>query len=120
MSAISVNQRAQALLESLVGEASALRLQVSRSAGALVVDAGIGCTGSLEAGRRIAEICMGGLGSVMLSPAARDTSCAIEIGVPTAHPVLACLGSQYACWRLQAETFVPWRSRPGPVLARYV
>src|SRR5260370_42553777 len=99
MSAISVNQRAQALLESLVAEASVLRLQVSPSAGALVVDAGIGCTGSLEAGRRIAEICMGGLGSVLLSPAARDTSCAIEIGVPAADPLLACIGRQYAASR---------------------
>ena len=87
MSAISLNRRAQPLLENLLAEASVLRLQVSRCAGALVVDAGIGCTGSLEAGRRIAEICMGGLGSVMFSPAARDTSCAIEIGVHAVHRI---------------------------------
>jgi methenyltetrahydromethanopterin cyclohydrolase len=117
MSAGSLNRRAQPLLESLVAQASVLRLQVSRSAGALIADAGIECRGSLEAGRRIAEICMGGLGSVMLSPAARDTSCAIEISVQAADPVLACLGSQYAGWRLQEGKFFAMASGPGRVRA---
>jgi len=117
MSVISLNRRAQPLLESLVAEASVLRLRVSRSAGALIVDAGIECRGSLEAGRRIAEICMGGLGSVTLSPAAHDTSCAIEIGVHAADPVLACLGSQYAGWRLQEGKFFAMASGPGRVRA---
>jgi len=117
MSEISLNRRAQPLLESLVAEASVLHLQVSHSAGALVLDAGIGCTGSLEAGRRIAEICLGGLGSVTLSPGTRDASSAIEVGVHAADPVLACLGSQYAGWRLQEGKFFAMASGPGRVRA---
>jgi methenyltetrahydromethanopterin cyclohydrolase len=109
----SVNQRAYPLVEALVSDALGLRLEVSRSAyGALIVDAGIACRGSFEAGRRIAEICLGGLGSVELGSAS-DASPSIEIGVHASDPVLACLGSQYAGWRLQEGKFFAMASGPG-------
>lgn len=110
----SVNERAYPLVEALVADASSLRLQISRSAhGVLIVDAGIACLGSFEAGRRIAEICLGGLGSVTLSPAAPDASPSTQIGVHASVPVLACLGSQYAGWRLQEGKFFAMASGPG-------
>jgi methenyltetrahydromethanopterin cyclohydrolase len=110
----SVNRKAQPLLDALVADALALRLRTSRSAaGALIVDAGIACLGSLEAGRRIAEICLGGLGSVTLAPAPDGGSSAIEVGVHAGDPVLACLASQYAGWRLQEGKFFAMASGPG-------
>ena len=46
-----------------MADAAALRLGVSRGpGGATIVDAGIALAGGIEAGRRIAELCMGGLG----------------------------------------------------------
>lgn len=114
----SVNQRASALVETLVADASALRLHVSGSTGgALIVDAGIAARGCLEAGRRIAEICLGGLGSVTLTPAAPDAPSPIAVGVHASDPVLACLGSQYAGWRLQEGKFFAMASGPGRVRA---
>jgi methenyltetrahydromethanopterin cyclohydrolase len=112
----SVNRRAYPLLEALVADATALRLETSRSAaGALIVDAGIACAGSFEAGRRIAEICLGGLGSVTLGPAtdSASASASAQIGVHTSNPVLACLASQYAGWRLQEGNFFAMASGPG-------
>jgi methenyltetrahydromethanopterin cyclohydrolase len=110
----SVNRRAYPLLEALVADATALRLEISRSAaGALMVDAGIACAGSFEAGRRIAEICLGGLGSVTLGPAADNASASAQIGMHTSNPVLACLASQYAGWRLQEGEFFAMASGPG-------
>ena len=109
----SVNRRAYPLLEALVADATTLRLETSRSADALIVDAGISCAGSFEAGRRIAEICLGGLGSVTLGPAADNASASTQIGVHTSHPVLACLASQYAGWRLQEGKFFAMASGPG-------
>jgi len=110
----SVNRRAYPLLEALVADATALRLETSRStAGALIVDAGIACACSFEAGRRIAEICLGGLCSVSLGPATEGASASAQIGVHTSNPVLACLASQYAGWRLQEGKFFAMASGPG-------
>ena len=110
----SVNRGARPLLDALVADASALRLKVSRSgAGALIVDAGIAAPGGLEAGRRIAEICLGGLGQVTLTPAAGDAPTATLIGVHATNPVLACLGSQYAGWQLKEGKFFAMASGPG-------
>jgi methenyltetrahydromethanopterin cyclohydrolase len=110
----SINERAYPLLEALVADAPSLRLGVSNSAsGALIVDAGVACRGSFEAGRRIAEICLGGLGSVTLGPSAPDAPSSTLIGVHTSDPVLACLGSQYAGWQLQEGKFFAMASGPG-------
>ena len=59
----SVNNLTNPLVAKLIANAKELRLGVSKSAnGATIVDAGIKHAGGLEAGRLIAEICMGGLG----------------------------------------------------------
>jgi methenyltetrahydromethanopterin cyclohydrolase len=83
-----------------------------------MVDAGIGARGGLEAGRRIAEICMGGLGSVCLVPGGRGS----QLHVHSADPVLACLASQYAGWSLShgegAGAYRALASGPGRALAR--
>ncbi|HSG93551.1 MAG TPA: methenyltetrahydromethanopterin cyclohydrolase, partial [Methylotenera sp.] len=65
----SVNQLAAPLLNQLLEQANALELGVSKhESGCTIVDAGIQHDGSTEAGRLIAEICMGGLGHVSLQP----------------------------------------------------
>src|SRR5438876_763187 len=66
------------------------------------VDAGIRAPGGLEAGRRIAEICMGGLGQVQLT--ASRGQWPITLSVTANDPVLACLASQYAGWSLSSGT----------------
>ena len=63
----SINKLTQPLVEHLVENADALRVVVSKlENGCRIIDAGINCPGGLEAGRIIAEICMGGLGTVKL------------------------------------------------------
>ncbi len=95
----SVNARAAALVSALVEDAAALRIGVDRTSdGSVIVDAGILWRGGLEAGRRVAEICLGGLGSVRFRHA--DAGWPLGVAVHTANPVLACLGSQYAGWSL--------------------
>src|SRR5258708_2909338 len=99
---LSINRRVRPLVDALAAHAAALRIGITRSAaGALIIDAGIASPGGLEAGRRVAEICLGGLGVVTLGPGP-ETS-AIAVSVHTSAPVVACLGSQYAGWSLQEE-----------------
>jgi len=64
---ISVNQLAQPLVVALLNDAATLNLGISKhNSGAIIVDAGIDVAGGLEAGRRIAEICMGAWGRLLL------------------------------------------------------
>lgn len=118
----SVNGATGALVQGLIDQADALRLAVHRHAGCTVVDAGIDVPGGLEAGRRIAEICMGGLGVVGLTHAPNFRDWPLSVQVHSSDPVLACLGSQYAGWSLSAGegkgAFHALGSGPGRSLAR--
>ena len=94
-----MNRAAAPLVASLLEQRDSLRLQVRRhDSGATLVDAGIGATGGLEAGRRIAEICMGGMGQVSVTTT--QSRWPVQVSVGASDPVLACLASQYAGWSL--------------------
>lgn len=118
----SINGRVKPQVDALVDAADDLRLKVLRHGGARVVDAGIDCRGGLEAGRRIAEICMGGLGHVSIQAAGEMEHWPWQLHVHSSHPVLACLGSQYAGWSLShgegKGAFQALGSGPGRALAR--
>ncbi|MEE9332320.1 MAG: methenyltetrahydromethanopterin cyclohydrolase [Methylophilaceae bacterium] len=119
MSGISVNRRTIPLVEDLLVNASALRLGVSEHpSGAMIVDAGIKMAGGLEAGRRIAEICMGGLGRVALQNDSTFKNWPLSVKVHAMSPVLACLGSQYAGWALSHEKFFSLGSGPARAVAQ--
>ncbi len=97
----SVSTLAAPLVDDLVSQAQALRLGVQRHpSGAQIIDGGIDHIGSLEAGRRIAEICMAGLGQATLHMSARLSRWPATLSVSSDNPVLACLASQYAGWKL--------------------
>jgi methenyltetrahydromethanopterin cyclohydrolase len=120
---VSVNALAAPRVAALVAAAPQLRLGVTLSEqGATIVDAGIAARGGLEAGRRIAEICMGGLGLVALAPGDAALSGLPEVHAHSADPVIACLASQYAGWSLShgegKGAFQALASGPGRAIAR--
>jgi methenyltetrahydromethanopterin cyclohydrolase len=122
-STVSVNARAAGLVESMVAEAAALRVNVSRgSLGERLIDAGSRCRGGVAAGIRIAEICMGGLGHAALVPDASMPDWPFTLSVRSSDPVIACLGSQYAGWNLahneEGVSFYALGSGPARALAR--
>lgn len=97
----SVNAHAAQLVEDLVTNADALRVGVSElENGTRIIDAGISVRGGLEVGRRIGEICLGGLGTVKLRASTNFENWSWHVDVHTSHPVIACLASQYAGWSL--------------------
>lgn len=118
----SVNEAAAPMMQSLIDDADRLRLIVHElDSGPVIVDAGIEAQGGLEAGRRIAEICMGGLGQVSVQVSQTFPRWPLHVTVHTANPVLACLGSQYAGWSLSGEAsdkrFQAMGSGPARALA---
>jgi len=121
--AISVNARAAGLVEHLLADADALKIGVARGElGETCVDAGSGHPGSIEAGLRIAAICMGGLGHVDLVPSMLTPRWPWTLVARSANPVIACLASQYAGWKLAhgegKDAFFALGSGPARALAR--
>ena len=119
----SVGRLAAPHVAALKAEAAALRVGLSHApGGAALIDAGIAHPGGLEAGRRIAEICMGGLGHIVLQSDSAFRHWPLAVSAWSSHPVLACLGSQYAGWSLTAgegkDRFQALASGPGRALAR--
>lgn len=97
----SVSTLAAPLVDSLISRRGDLRLGITYlEQKSTIIDAGIESAGGLEAGRRIAEICLGGLGSVRLRAADGTSPWNWWLDVHASNPVLACLGSQYAGWSL--------------------
>ena len=123
MQDISLNRLAQPSIDGFLAELTLLRASSQRQpSGALVVDAGVDCLGSLEAGLRIAEICMAGLGRIQLVTSQAVPSWPWAVQVSTSQPVLACLGSQYAGWSLSETSaegsYFAMASGPGRAMAK--
>ena len=115
----SINALTQPLLEVFIAQASKLNCHVlQHDTGATIVDAGIVATGGVEAGRLIAEICMGGLGRVKLMQSPQFKNYPTIINSYSLQPVLACLASQYAGWALSYEKFFSLGSGPARSIAQ--
>ena len=101
--AVSVSERASLLVDKRVADAAALRCVVSSGeAGERRVDCGAETAGGLEAGRRLGEICMGGLGNI--APAQ------VQVGSPHAR----CRGARSSMKNSATPTATPaprWSSR---------
>jgi methenyltetrahydromethanopterin cyclohydrolase len=116
---LSLNDRAHRLADGLAADAEALRVAVTTLPnGARVIDCGSAVPGGLEAGRRFAEICMAGLGTVSFTPIVLEGRWLPGVTVVTDRPALASLASQYAGWRLDPEGYFAMASGPGRALIR--
>jgi methenyltetrahydromethanopterin cyclohydrolase len=121
--AASVNRRAAELTAALRRDAAILNLGIARGRrGETLIDAGAQYRGGIEAGLRVAEICMGGLGAVRLTTDNATPRWPWTIAVSSSQPVIACLASQYAGWSLAHGTgkdaFFALGSGPARALAQ--
>ncbi len=116
---ISVNRAAWRLFEDLCADADALRIGASPGPHAeRLLDAGSHHPGGIEAGLRMAEICMGGLGRVQLISDGTLRRWPWTVTARSSQPVIACLASQLAGWSLKHERFFALGSGPARALAR--
>jgi methenyltetrahydromethanopterin cyclohydrolase len=114
-----LNDNAQKIAEGMVNEAARLRIAIAKgSLGETLIDAGAGVTGGIEAGLRMAEAAMGGLGTATLAMDRASKKWPFSIEVRSSQPVLACLGSQYAGWNLSNSDYFAMGSGPARALAR--
>jgi methenyltetrahydromethanopterin cyclohydrolase len=116
---LSLNDRAQELADELAAAADVLRVAVTTlPGGTRLIDCGSAVPGGLEAGRRFAQVCMGGLGWVSFAPLVLQGRWLPGLTVVTDHPALACVASQYAGWRLDRDEYFAMASGPGRALIR--
>src|SRR5262245_35392593 len=114
-----LNRRAAALADAMEGAADLLRIAATRLGnGARVLDCGIAVEGGLEAGRRLAEVCLGGLASVSFTTVELEGVSLPAVQVATDHPVAACLAAQYAGWAIDPKGYFAMGSGPARAVAR--
>ncbi len=108
-----VNELATELFLKSAAHASQLGCRVESVADAQILDAGVNTRGSLQAGRLLAELCMGGLAEISLLTANPDVHVSNHlVQVQTDHAVMACLGCQYAGWPVSSDDYFAMGSGP--------
>ena len=115
----SVNELAMPLVKRLIAESDLLQVKVHHQKGkSTIIDCGIDVPGSIEAGRLVAQICMGGLGTVSIDTTRIGDSIFPATRVISDMPPLACIGSQAAGWDVKVEGFYALGSGPARARAR--
>lgn len=109
---MNLNTRAFEHCRRIIADAAELRAEVHEVAGATVIDLGIHARGGLEAGRRMAEVCLAGLGDVACVPGDSAIWPGPAVQVRTDNPVAACMASQYAGWQIAVGKYFAMGSGP--------
>jgi methenyltetrahydromethanopterin cyclohydrolase len=119
MTTLGMNEMAAEIADTMVEHAAMLRVRAETlPGGARVIDAGIAVDGGFDAGLALAEICMGGLGSIAYSPVQVGDQSWPGVLVWTDHPAVSCMASQYAGWAVSVEKFFAMGSGPLRAHAR--
>jgi methenyltetrahydromethanopterin cyclohydrolase len=116
---LQMNELAVEIADGLEDHAPLLRVRAHHlPGGARVIDAGIEVDGGFDAGLALAEICLGGLGTVLYTPLQIGGASWPGVTVWTDHPAVACMASQYAGWAISADKFFAMGSGPLRAHAR--
>jgi methenyltetrahydromethanopterin cyclohydrolase len=119
MTALGMNEQATEIADSMMENAALLRVSSDvLPGGARVIDAGVAVDGGYDAGLALAEICMGGLGSIAYAPVQIGGQSWPGVTVWTDHPAVSCMASQYAGWAISVEKFFAMGSGPLRAHAR--
>jgi methenyltetrahydromethanopterin cyclohydrolase len=107
----TLNERAHELANAMAADADQLGIAVSTlDCGSRIIDCGVKAPGSIEAGRRLAEVCMAGLGNVQIKES--DKYDWPQVHVLPEPPLAACMAAQYAGWQVKGDKFFAMGSGP--------
>jgi methenyltetrahydromethanopterin cyclohydrolase len=116
---LGLNRRAAQLADALLADALLLGVAATElPGGARLIDCGVAVAGGLEAGRRLAEVCLAGLATVSFTSVDVGGLWLPAVAVTTDHPVTACLASQYAGWAIDPPGYFAMGSGPARSVAR--
>lgn len=111
---ISVNETGLCAFNEMLDRANKLNVEVhGYKNGATVVDAGVNVEGGYEAGMYLSRICLADLADIKYVAFDLDGIMVPAIRVNTDHPIVACMGSQYAGWRISVGKYFAMGSGPA-------
>ena len=115
---ISVNEYGLDVFEEMMDSADELDVGIEElDNGTTIIDAGVEEEGGFEAGLYVARICMADLADLKFSSFYIDRLVMPAIEVTTDHPIIACMASQYAGWRIKVKKFFGMGSGPARALS---
>ena len=116
---ISVNEYGLDVFEEMMDRADELQVGIEElKNGATLIDAGVEEEGGFEAGLYVSGICMAGLADITFSSFDLGKVVMPALELTTDHPVIACMASQFAGWRISVKKFFGMGSGPARALSR--
>ena len=110
---MNLNEKSHQLVQAAIRRAAELRIENHDDGiNVPVIDAGIKARGGLAAGQVLAEISAAGLLKVNIVAGNGQIFGGPAVTVQTDHPVIACLASQYAGWKVTGDDFFAMGSGP--------
>ncbi len=115
---ISVNEYGLDVFEEMMDYADELQVGIEElENGTTLIDAGVKEAGGFEAGLYVSRICMADLADITFSSFDLGKLAVPAIELTTDHPVIACMASQFAGWRIKAGKFFGMGSGPARALS---
>jgi methenyltetrahydromethanopterin cyclohydrolase len=115
---ISVNEYGLDVFEEMMDSADELNVGIEElDNGTTIIDAGVEEEGGFEAGLYVARICLADLADLTFSSFDLDKLVVPAIEVTTDHPIIACMASQFAGWRIKVKKFFGMGSGPARALS---
>lgn len=116
---LNLNKRAMVLVREIINDADALGCIVKKmDCGVTIIDMGLNCKGSWEAGLLFTRISLGDLAKVQLGNfRLNDQYSFSSVEVFVEQPLIACMASQIAGWKLGEGEFATIGSGPARAIA---
>jgi methenyltetrahydromethanopterin cyclohydrolase len=116
---LSVNELGFDVFDEMLEFSDELGIEISElENGTTVIDAGVNARGGFEAGIYLARVCLADLADLHLTTLDLKHITLPAISVTTDYPVIACMGAQYAGWRISVGKYLAMASGPARALSR--
>ena len=115
---ISVNEYGLDVFEEMMDYADELQVGIAElDNGTTLIDAGVEEIGGFAAGLYVSRICMADLADITFSSFDLGKLVVPAVELTTDHPVIACMASQFAGWRIKVGKFFGMGSGPARALS---
>lgn len=114
---ISVNEKGLAIIDEMLDWEEELKVQSTElKNGATIIDCGVNVEGGYDAGMYLSRLCLADLADISYTKFDLDGLPVPAIQVATDNPTIACMGSQYAGWRISVGKYFAMGSGPARAL----
>jgi methenyltetrahydromethanopterin cyclohydrolase len=114
---ISVNEKGLAIIDEMLDWEDEINVESKQlENGATIIDCGVNAQGGYDAGMYLSRLCLADLAEITYTKFNLEGLPVPAIQVLTDHPTVACMGSQYAGWRISVGKFFGMGSGPARAL----